>query len=242
MVSNQFEPFFLLKEFQSLDKHISECLTVIQEEEKRLIKLNQLKQSRAEDLENHLSDQEKLQKDIASKEIINSKLSRDYEQTLASETQIKTSQELQSYEQQKAKLENEKNKLDQELFELLEQQEELATVIKDDQSFLSGINKTIQDIAAEVNQVKIKEESSIKDYEYRQSLLLENLPTHFQDRFQRIYKNLKGKRPITIARGSNCAECAFLLSRNLLSELDRGETLVTCPNCHRLLLPSSATS
>jgi predicted nucleic acid-binding Zn-ribbon protein len=242
MVNNQFEPFFLLKEFQSLDKHISDCLNLILEEEKRILKLNQLKQSRSDDLAEHLNQQEILLKEISTKELINTKLSRDYEQTLSSEKQIKNAQEYHSFEQQKAKLQTEKNKLDFDLFELLEKQEELANIIRDDQSFLSGINNTISEIFTEVEKVKIKEQSSIKDYEYRQSLILENLPIHFQDRFQRIYKNLKGKRPITIARGSNCAECAFLLSRNLLSELDRGETLVTCPNCHRLLLPSSATS
>jgi predicted nucleic acid-binding Zn-ribbon protein len=242
MVNNQFEPFFLLKEFQSLDKHISDCLNLILEEEKRILKLNQLKQSRSDDLAEHLNQQENLLKEISTKEVINTKLSRDYEQTLSSEKQIKNTQEYHSFEQQKAKLQTEKNKLDLELFELLEKQEELSNIIKDDQSFLIGINNTISEIFAEVEIVKKKEHSSVKDYEYRQSLILENLPIHFQDRFQRIYKNLKGKRPITIARGSNCAECAFLLSRNLLSELDRGETLVTCPNCHRLLLPSSATS
>jgi predicted nucleic acid-binding Zn-ribbon protein len=242
MAYNQFEPFFILKEFQSLDKFITESQNRIQEEDKRIVKLKLMEESRSEDLVNHINEQSLLIQTLSSKELINLKICRDYEQTLASEKHIKNSLELQSFEQQKIKLENEKNKIEEELIFLLEKQDELLKQINDDKNFLSGLKNTISEITSEIEQSKLKEFSLIKDYEYRQSLLLDELPPHFKERFLRIYQNMKGKRPITIARGSNCAECAFLLSRNLLSELDRGETLVTCPNCHRLLLPSSATT
>ncbi|MFZ4712684.1 MAG: zinc ribbon domain-containing protein [Bacteriovoracaceae bacterium] len=240
--NNRFEVFYQLKEFQSLDRLIDESSGRILEQEKRLQKLKSMEDSRTSDLKDNESNLLSLKKKLSEKEILNQKLNRDLEQTTAAGLKMTTTSELSSFEKQRDRLNQDREALDLEMLQLMEEQESLEQTILDDKNFLSGIQKTYNEISLEVNEQNNKDKSLVKDFEMRQMLILEALPVHFRDTFSRIHKRMKGKRPITIAKGSICAECAFLLSRHLLSELDRGESLVTCPNCYRLLLPSSATS
>ena len=242
MENNRFEPFYILKEIQSLDRYIDSHLLVIEDQNKRLTKLNELKTSRYEDLKEHEQELSQLEKSIASKEVLNTKLSRDWSQAIEAEKQVKTSEELMRGQKQKETLQKDKDLLEQELFKLLEQMDELQQIIQTDKDFLQGIEKTLIEIGSEANaQIKL-EQSKINDYEMRQKLLLDDLPTPFKDRFLTVRTKLKGKRPITIAKGNLCAECLFVLPRQILSDLDRGVSLVGCPQCLRLLLPSTASS
>ena len=96
-------------------------------------------------------------------------------------------------------------------------------------------------------QTKAKEESKIVDDEERgmkaeeaaleakRDELLAGLPTPLRSRYQRIYTGKKGQALSELVAGA-CAACGAALPPQMAIEVRRGQTVIECTNCGRILV------
>lgn len=239
-LSKSLEPFFALKEIQSLDKMIQSHQKMITDQELRIAKLQNLRSNKEKDLIDADIELDRLSKNYILEEKSNQLITRDLTQAQTNIMAATNDHELKAANAQISTKKPLKEKSDQTLYELLTTIEEKEQEIKDLKSFMEGSLKTLSEITTEVQSLISQEKSEIENLETRINLLTNSLPEHFKTKFSSINKKYRFKSPITIVDNNHCKECYFIISRNQMASLDKANTIELCPQCERILLPSGA--
>lgn len=239
-MSISLEPFFVLKEIQSLDRMIQNHQKLINEQVNRLTKISELRKDKQIELTEAEAELKQYQTQYKKEEASNLLITRDLTQTKNSQMAATTEQALKAANSQIAHQTPLKESSDQKLFELLSSIEEKEEEIKTLKGFLQGSIKTQSDITDEVSKIKATEEQQISDLEMRINLLTDSLPEHFKTKFASVNKKLRFKSPVTIIKNDHCGECFMVVSKMQISQVDRGN-LETCAQCSRIFLPSGAS-
>ncbi len=140
---------------------------------------------------------------------------------------------IQSYQQQL-------NTLEEEGLQFLEEIENKNQELKDAQTFLEGLEKTYQEIKAEVDQENQKANAEITQLNMRLDLLQEELPDDFKSLLKRVTAKNLAMGPFTRIEASSCYLCRYKISRIEESEIDMQKGLKTCSQCGRIFLPYGA--
>ncbi len=225
------ESFLKLKEFDSLEKMKLHHQKQIQEQEERLSLLNNKKQEK-------LNSQKQLLNDLHALE----------QQYFESEKKLKTAEaqasglrdigadesKIQQFQSDAAKLEN-------ELFGLLEQTEQIQQELNEAKTFLSGLEKTILEIDTEVSGEREEHQKAIAQLDLRLVLIKEELPTDFREALEKTLKKKLAIGPFTRIENGSCYFCRYKISRVEESEIDMQKMLKHCPQCTRIFLPYGAS-
>lgn len=72
--------------------------------------------------------------------------------------------------------------------------------------------------------------------------LLAELPANIKSMYRRISERIRGGVALAEARAGSCSACFMSLRPQVMSEVRRGEEIITCDNCNRILYyqPASA--
>lgn len=221
------EAFQKLREIDSLMKMKNKELSLVKDQDDRLSRLEQQKTARLE------------QKDQDKKLYIQTQ-----QNLLEMEAKLKTASQqkerLSQYSPDDPKLlELAKTIEDQELlgFELISKIEELELLMKDSDSFLKGIEKTITEISAESLEICTAHLNEVKNLDLRISLLEIELPENFQSVFKRLLTKNFMHGPFTAIVNNQCMFCHSSVSKVEESEIDTKFMITHCKQCGRLFLP-----
>jgi predicted nucleic acid-binding Zn-ribbon protein len=224
------ELFFKLKEIESLTKMRNNYLKKKQEQEDRVSKLNDKRHE-------SILQTAKLKKNLISTQ----------NELAEIEAKIKN---LSEQKQRVMDIGGDENKIAQygkdiENFEerglgLINVIETFETGMADTKTFLTGIEKTIQDISSEVNAENEKINNEVNNIEVRLKLLMEELPDNFRNTLNKITAKNLAHGPFTRMEQGSCYFCRFKISRIDESEIDMQKNLKTCPQCSRIFLPYGA--
>lgn len=221
------EWFLKLKEYDSLEKMRGKLLKSMEEEQNRLKNLNEKRQ-------NQLKESEELRQHI-------SLLQQDFHDT---EKKLKTCEEQASRLQDMGGDENkiqafkkEASQLEEKLFHMLDVIEAEQTKINEIKTFLAGLEKTMQEIEVEVNEVLKGSQEELRGLEMRRDLILQELPDDFRSLLERTLKKNLALGPFTRNDNGTCYFCRYKISRLDESEIDVQRQLKTCPQCSRIFLP-----
>lgn len=224
------EWFFKLKEIDSLTRMKNQHLKAIKEQEDRL---TALQKRREEGLvqtstlkQEHTSLHQKLLETEAQIKTADTQRSRLVDMG-GDENKIKT------YQQQL-------NALEEEGLLILEEMETKHQELKDAQTFLEGLEKTYQEIKAEVDEEKSQKEAENKQLDLRLTLLQEELPDDFKSLLKRVTAKNLAVGPFTRIEAGSCFLCRYKISRTEESEIDMQKSLKTCSQCGRIFLPYGA--
>lgn len=220
------EWFLKLKEYDSLSKARINHLKTMSEQEDRLSKLNErretaltqtlmLNQSNRE-VENELFEVEKKLKTLSEQK----QRFLDLGNTEKAETFQKDIDQ--------AELKG---------LELLEKVESNQIEIQEIKTFLTGLEKTIQDIQSEVNLEKDRLKKEIDQIDFRLTGIKEELPEDFKNILTRTLSKNLVHSPFTRIENGSCFFCRYKISRIDESEIDMQRMLKTCPQCSRIFLP-----
>lgn len=131
-------------------------------------------------------------------------------------------------------------KLEEDGLALLVRQQELENQIEDSKSFLSGFEKTLQDIHQETAD-SISQHTLLKEQYLTRAKALE---AELTEEWKRAYKKAQSKN---LAHGvfsrienGHCYFCRGAISRPIESEVEAQLLLKACPSCDRLFLPHKA--
>lgn len=224
------EPFLKLKEIDSLTKMRNSYLKQKNEQEDRVSRLNDKRQ------ESHLQTA-KLKQDLIS---TNNNLA-DVEKKISTFTEQKQRLIDMGGDDIKITAYTEQiNNLEAKGFELLSHIEAIETEMSDAKTFQLGIEKTIQEILAEVSADIQKINTELVNSETRIKLLMDELPDDFRNILVKISAKNLAHGPFTRVDQGSCFFCRFKISRIDESEIDMQKNLKTCPQCSRIFLPYGA--
>lgn len=224
------EHFTKLKEIDSLTKFKNTQLRNKQEEEKRLSKLLERKL----ESENQIAS---LKQEIISKNLEMADLEKKLKNASEQKQRLidigGDEKKIQDFTRQIADLE-------EKGFLYLEEQEKIEQDLTDAKTFLSGLEKTINEIKQEIEEATSGITTEVENAELRIKLLMDELPSDFKTLLLKVSAKNLAHGPFTRIEQGSCYFCRFKISRIEESEIDMQKGLKTCPQCGRIFLPYGA--
>lgn len=231
------EHFALLVEIQGLDKKIGQHLKNIATQEERVNSLNkqrELKEKNLLFLEKEIqilkNTQSLKEKELFEKEqLIDRSIQR--QKTATNEAQCK------AIENELALFRPQKEKLEVDIYSLMEKIENFQNELKDHQQFLLGSLKALQEVKLEVNSSLQTEKKQMSILEERIELSLQDSPPSVRNLWQDLHKKFPFNSPLSFIENGTCSECRCSIARNFEALIEKGGVVEFCPHCKRLLTP-----
>ena len=129
------------------------------------------------------------------------------------------------------------------------QKSALETQILEKMELVEEAESTLSEREPEVTRLGVELEERIKEFE-RQTLqqtqqleaalkerewLLTSLPKQLSKLYDRISTRIRDGIAVAEARNSSCSSCFMALRPQVMSEVRRGNEIITCENCNRIL-------
>lgn len=134
--------------------------------------------------------------------------------------------------------ENEKQNLEEIVFQLLEKEEVNCNEIADLKNFLHGLQDTKKEIAKDASQNTQEESIKLTSNNNRLESLLNELSKDAYLVFERAQKK-HPKTPLSYIAGLSCKECHMQLNSVLKTQVENMSSIEACPYCERILLPTN---
>jgi len=206
---------------QSLPKQLNNLKTNLSETEKELTDIKHL-------LEENQKDQKLNELKIREN---NDKIDKYKNQLLA----IKTNKEYKALNSEISHLEKKNSSIDDDLIELMESEVELRENLKDSEQ---RYKTALAELKANEEKLKnrIKEvENQIVDIREERNKIAQGLPTNIVKRYAALIKH-KSRKAVVYKINDTCGGCGYRIRPQLIIEIDRGEKLISCENCGRILV------
>ncbi len=126
------------------------------------------------------------------------------------------------------------NELEDEILELLDRLEKRAITIADLKALVSEEAAAYAGLAAETERAEQVGRERLANLRHRRQALTAALPAHLLKQYDDIAK-ARGNRAVTAAAGGLCLACRLGFPPQLFNDLQRGEKILNCPNCGRII-------
>ncbi|MEO1268656.1 MAG: C4-type zinc ribbon domain-containing protein [Myxococcota bacterium] len=201
-----------------------------------------------EQLQDHKSMLEKLVADLNAQrveleEMSNLKNQRQLELTEADERHNKSKERLMNVSSTKEynAVEKEMDQLKRKSEETREQLEHLKEAIDLNEAQIAEKESKISTLRDQINGVEQKAEGQIavlhkelEEWESKRKEARKGIKTGIIRRYDFI-RSRRGGRAIVAARDAHCEGCFMAIPPQLYIQIQRGETLESCPSCQRIL-------
>jgi len=132
------------------------------------------------------------------------------------------------------KAKQEKSVLEDEVLVLMEQIDQANKLWKDKEagakSIESGLQKQISDLEAQQQQLDAAAQEKLSGRE----AIVAGLAKPLRDSYERLRQNKRANAVVPVRKGQ-CTGCHMSVSQNLINELTRGQKLITCESCARIV-------
>lgn len=228
------EYYNILIEIQALNKKIQNHQNSITDHTKRgdfVAQQIQVKKNQSESLTiQNIQIQEKIH-------LLEQNLDKICQQIENSKTIDSNVKSYERIEQNLQSLKNQESKIEDDLLELIDQQEQKQLEITEIQQFLMGSTKTLNDIEKEIQEDILNENKQINSYQQRVDSLLEQLPHNWVTKYNHLQKKLKHIELISFIKNNLCSKCHLRIAPQEQNELEISNDLTLCSMCSRILIP-----
>ncbi len=151
---------------------------------------------------------------------------------------VKTNKEYQVLLREVDDNKKRKDALETELLEMMDERDKAKALVDESQKEFSLLEEQTKAEQDEKDQQTVDDRASLDEYQARQSQIGESLDPFLMDRFRRISKMNQGQ---AVARVNNaiCNGCFMNIPPQLYIEVQRGTSLISCPQCSRILYYSA---
>lgn len=232
------EEFFTLKEIMSLDTKMGQHRHIVEEELKRLERLELTRQTREREYARYTEQEEVLKRELQAEEKVLAQAQQRIEFLATQENQITTAPALLAWEHECKDVRTKVADAESKTFQLMMDLEKTELSLKETKTFLMGLQQSFDEIKAEVAGINKLENDKIKIIQERKDHLLLSLPSHFQRSYQKaLAKHLKDL-VFSWAENGSCVQCFYQLSSLDCQKIETGELIDNCKGCTRLFLPN----
>ena len=133
---------------------------------------------------------------------------------------------------------------------------ELETKTLEQMELAEGAEKSLAERAPELTRMQSERDEKLRVFEEQTRTWAEEIETRRKDRerlfaelpanvksmYRRISERIRGGVALAEARAGSCSACFMSLRPQVMAEVRRGEEIITCDNCNRILYyqPASA--
>ena len=147
---------------------------------------------------------------------------------------VKTNKEYQVLLREVDDNKKRKDALETELLELMDEREKSEAIVSESEKELALLEEQVKASQEELDKQSSDDKASLDEFESRQEEIGKTLDPFLMDRFRRISKMNKG---LAVSRVKNevCMGCFMNIPPQLYIEVQRGTSLISCPQCSRIL-------
>jgi len=232
------EQFDILLELQKIDNDINEEEKKKRELPSRIERINKEIQELKNDLKNKHENYKELQLKLKRKELDlsekSNKIKKHQEDLYGGK--ISDIKELKQLQRVIANYEGEKDNIENELLNLMEEIEELNKLVNKLEEDLKEKEKYLQKRQQEMELVASRIEESMNSLNIKRKERLIKLTDNRLLKEYELLKKEKGGKAIVKVNSSICSGCYLDLPSDIIYQLKKGQILITCPNCNRILV------
>ncbi|MBS3740946.1 MAG: hypothetical protein KGY75_03040 [Candidatus Cloacimonetes bacterium] len=228
----------VLTELQKLDTKIIK----LQKEAERLPKaLNKLQKQcdsqneSIEELSQKLEDNYKNQKNLELDMAENNNEINKYENQLLS---VKTNKEYKALNSEISYRKEQNAEIEEKLIELMEDESNLKEEKKKLEDLYEKDKQKLEDQKKKIEKDIDEIEKKIKDLKQKKDKLAKDIPLQLYRRYNRLIKHKNGRALATIEDGV-CSGCHFKIRPQIILEVTKGDSIITCENCSRIFIPNN---
>lgn len=179
--------------------------------------------------EQNLQRQKRLELDIAE----NNQEINKYESQLLL---VKTNKEYKALNSEITHRKEKNAQIEEQLIKLMEEEAALEKKQKNLKELLAQNKDILNTEKDKVNQKIDKLNKEIAKHEQKKIEFSKKIPNFLFKRYQRLMEHKNGKAIASIENGI-CSGCHLRIRPQIIVEVYRGESIVTCENCSRILIP-----
>lgn len=103
-----------------------------------------------------------------------------------------------------------------------------------EQEFSTQKNEEISIVETKNNEMKASTQTTLDEYDAKRKALVEQIPDELLKLYNFLYEKMDGKALAKI-QDEACSECFINLPPQLINEVKRGDKIIRCPSCQRIL-------
>ncbi|MCK4766897.1 MAG: nucleotide-binding protein [Desulfobacula sp.] len=223
-----------LVKLQEAETQIVRLKSVLEKVKKEKEKLSgQLKQfgnALEENKENLLSDRAAC-KDIEREiQVVDDRIIKSNEKL----RMVKTNKEYQLFLREVDDNKKRKDALETELLEYLDEKEKTEAIVQESEKEYHLLKDQIEGEQKDIEKKSTDDRELLDEYLTRQKEIGKNLDPSLMTRFVKISKMNKGSAVVNV-KNEVCMGCFMNIPPQLYIEVQRGNSLISCPQCSRIL-------
>ena len=228
------EQLYILKDIQLIDLETDKTSDLVDVHRKKLEEYQGVFELLTKDLERHQLALEETRNLRREKESDLQKLQERYIKAKAKLQAVSTMKEQTAAEQESDSLKRSISKLEGEYLELDEAIQVSETNITEMGNKVQEINKIIRTTEEDVEKSVVESEAQLKSVEKKRKRLLKKINAYVLRHYEFI-RSRRGGKALAPAENGYCTACYMSLQPQLFNEIQRGDSLKTCPTCQRIL-------
>lgn len=147
---------------------------------------------------------------------------------------VKTNKEYNLFLREVDDSKKRKDALETELLEHLDEREELEKIVEEGEKEFNLIKDQIEAEQKEIEKKSIDDKELLDEYLARQAEIGKTLDHSLMNRFAKISKMNNGSAVVNV-HNEVCMGCFMNVPPQLYIEVQRGNSLISCPQCSRIL-------
>ncbi len=223
-----------LVKLQEAETQIFRLKTVLEKVEKEKEKLStRLKQfgNALEDNKENLSSAVKACRDIETEiKIIDERIVKSNEKL----RMVKTNKEYQLFLREVDDNKKRKDALETELLEHLDEKEKMEKIVQESEKEYQLLKEQIDAEQNDIDKKSIDDREQLDEYLARQEEIGKSLDPSLMNRFAKVSK-MNGGLAVVNVENEVCMGCFMNVPPQLYIEVQRGKSLISCPQCSRIL-------
>ena len=152
---------------------------------------------------------------------------------------VKTNKEYQLFLREVDDNKKRKDSLETELIEHFDEKEKLEKIVQESENEYHLLKNQIEAEQKEIDKKSVDDRELLEEYIERQNEIGKTLDPSLMNRFARISKMNNGLAVINV-RNEVCMGCFMNIPPQLYIEVQRAKTLISCPQCSRILYHEKA--
>jgi len=200
--------------------------------------LNSLKSNLSQSEDNQNEVKQNLDENLKDQKLNELKIKENNEKTAKYKNQlliIKTNKEYKALNSEISHLENENSLIDDQIIELMEREAELREELTEAKNNLKSAQEELKANEERLKKRIIEVEDQIKKVREKRNLIAKELPKNIVKRYAALIKN-KGRKAVVFKINNACSGCGYQIRPQMIIEIDKGENIVNCENCGRIMI------
>lgn len=127
------------------------------------------------------------------------------------------------------------SQLETQILEKMEAFEQAETKLKEHEPELARLSAELQERVSQFEEETRSQQGLLEANREERERLLATLPKNMSVLYKRISARIRDGVAVAEARNGSCTACFMTLRPQVMAEVRRGEDVITCDNCNRIL-------